>query len=124
MEVSRSLLNLNMRKTIIYQDSYDERLELVKYLLDENRITTFGDFFKYIDRMTLARRAGIRYQRFLRLVKHPGRLNTLEIYRIASVMNIGADRIMDLILNQVTKDTKQKEQDHILDTVTNSPAAE
>ena len=113
-----------MRKTIIYQDGYDARLELVKYLLDKNEITTFGDFFKYIDRMTLARRAGIRYQRFLRLVKNPGRLNTLEIYRIASVMNIGADRIMDLIVNQVTKDTKPKEQDHILDTVTNSPAAE
>jgi hypothetical protein len=78
-----------------------EKAEIVKGLIDEERLKTFQDIFIYITKTEVARELGINYTRFLGLTKNPKNLRYSETYAIAKLLKVDAKSISRLVHNQL-----------------------
>lgn len=85
----------------------DSRVEIVKNLIEEDRLRTFQDIFLYLPKTFVAKKMGIYYNRFLELVKNPKRFRMEEIYTIAGILGVTPRQISELIHRQIEMKKKK-----------------
>jgi hypothetical protein len=103
-----------------YRDYYESRLDTVKTYIEDNRIDKFKAIFKIITKKPLAERAGIKYQRFLYLIKKPGSMTCAEIDSIARSIKVDYLLMETLIENQLAEYKRHKQVDHLLSSLLSS----
>jgi hypothetical protein len=84
------------------------KLQVVKELIEEGKIRTLEDIFDYVSRTFLATELGIKYKRFLRLVRNPKTIKYGETYSIAKLLSVDAKLISGMIHNQINGPAKPK----------------
>ena len=78
-----------------------EKAEIVRGLIEEERLKTFRDIFIYITKTEVARELGINYTRFLDLTENHKNLRYSESYALAKLLKVDAKSISHLVHNQL-----------------------
>jgi hypothetical protein len=80
-----------------------QEFEVVRYLILDGHISSFGDIFKYVCRSHVYKKMGINSQRFGRLIKCPSEFRLREINILAHLFKVSPMTLMVLIYGQAAE---------------------
>jgi hypothetical protein len=79
----------------------NQKLKILKDLIESGKIQVFRDIFLYIARTEIASSLGINYTRFLDLIKDPKRMRYSETCSLGKILDVAPRKISELIHNQI-----------------------
>ncbi len=93
----------SMRLCAYLRMALEEKIKIMKPLLDAGGIKLFKDLFQYVPKSSVAKKLGIKYHRFLKLTQNPQDLRYREVYSLARVLNIDPMILSNLVHNQINQ---------------------
>ncbi|THU36895.1 hypothetical protein FAM09_18200 [Niastella caeni] len=90
--------------------SKDKRYNTVKKLIAGGHIKSFSEILETVPKTVVTHDLGMHHQTFDKLIKCPERFTFKDAFRIASLIDIDDQTIMDLIYNQYAKDNHLKQK--------------
>lgn len=85
----------------------EQKVDILKNLIIEDRLTEFVDIFNYVDKKYIHQKTGMNYYRLLRTVKNPKLFTYEDTYNIARVLKVPPRKMADLIMNQIEANKKK-----------------
>jgi hypothetical protein len=79
----------------------DPKIAGVKDLIGTGRIKSFSDIFIFIHKKPIATKLGIKYHRFLALVRNPADLRYRETIRMSKIFGISPLTLSGLVHTQL-----------------------
>lgn len=88
----------------------DQRYNLIKPMIEHDRIEDLKDIFKYIPKTVVAKDLGINNNRFSDLLKTPKNLRVYDLVRLADLCGITLRQIFDLITTELEREKDRSEK--------------
>jgi len=86
----------------------EERINILKNLIESKFLTNFKDIFLYIPKTEASKRMGINYKTFVRNTGNPKKLRYEFTQSLAKIIDVPPISISQLIHNQI--DTKKPDR--------------
>jgi plasmid maintenance system antidote protein VapI len=81
----------------------DSRFSAIQPLIKKGTITTFSQIFGIIPASVLAKELKFNYNKMKRIVKNPAGLTVEECYRIAELIGVKGNVIMNLVEEEIKR---------------------
>lgn len=66
----------------------DDRYEIIRAMLDQGKIKTLNDIFKYVPKTVVAKNIGKKVARFTRAMHNPEEFTLQELFRIGELCDL------------------------------------
>ena len=87
----------------------DPRYDLIKPMLSQGQIESFGDIFKYIKKTVVANDMGKKVDRFTIMMEQPKKFSVGDVYEMADLFSIDVLQMFSLLHKEDLKRTNGKE---------------
>ena len=88
----------------------DSRYKTVNVFIERGEVKKLADIFNYIPRKVVYIDLGINYNRFKRLLEHPDQFTLQELSRLAFLIEVGKQVIINLLYAQIDQNSKVKKR--------------
>lgn len=89
--------------------SLKNKYELVKFLMEHNKIERFTDIFEYIPKTTVAKDLGLNYLRLDKISQNLEDFHIRHIKKVAELLDVNYRKVFDLVFNEIdNKDLPKK----------------
>lgn len=86
----------------------DKRYSTIKVLIETDNIKYLSDMFDTLPKTVLAKDIGMNYGRFSRKTKMLELFNLKEIFKIADLIQVDRQRLLDIIVSEASKSYKKE----------------
>ena len=78
----------------------DDRYNLIKPMIESDRVRTFGDIFKYIPKTVVAKDLGMNVSRFSDLIKNLDKFRLEDLFHLAELCGLDPRDLFGLVTNE------------------------